>query len=452
MNLVKGGHPKGTALLYSPKPHFNGIYATQLLIHFVVLGCENQGRSYDASAFRESEKHLRRLIKMTTVRLDTAVRNPYLPTPGLVLDFESISQTYDRFLDCFPTGEVFYAMKANSNIDVIELVVEKNGGLEIASLHELQRSLQAGASGSQIICSNPIKNPLFLTKMHEAGVYAVVVDSTYEVEKVAQYMPGCRVYVRLAVDNTGSVLPLAGKFGVSGDEALVLFDMARDLGLEPIGLSFHVGSQCLNVQNWVNAIKACGDIWRQAADRGYDLHFLDIGGGFPAGHYHDPSIPTIEEIGNEVIRAVRRYIPHHNPMLVLEPGRGLTGESGRLVSTVEGKAVRGGDEWLYMDVGVFNGLMETFEGFPPVVHLLADDADTRPMHRYTLAGPSCDSCDVVARQIELPEVRIGDRLVFLDTGAYPNEYAVNFNGFPIPQVVTLERLTETDEMQVLEIA
>ena len=253
---------------------------------------------------------------MTTVRLDAAVRNPYLPTPGLVLDFESISQTYDRFLDCFPTGEVFYAMKANSHCDVIDLVVQKHGGLEIASLHELQRSLQAGASGSQIICSNPIKNPLFLTKMYEAGVYAVVVDSTYEVEKVAKYMPGCRVYVRLAVDNTGSVLPLAGKFGVSGDEALMLFDMARDLGLEPIGLSFHVGSQCLNVQNWVNAIKACGDVSRQIVRRKlgrkrYDrrpaieagLIIAQVGERFDAVHFRHHNIHQ-----DQIERLHRAYV------------------------------------------------------------------------------------------------------------------------------------------------
>jgi ornithine decarboxylase len=375
---------------------------------------------------------------MKNVRMDTVLRNPDTVTPALVLDFDSIRHTYDRFVNAFPGGQVFYAVKANANPDVLRLVVEKGGGLEIASLAELNLSLSVGATGSQIICSNPIKNPVFLQRMQEAGVYAVVVDSTYEVEKVAQHMPGARVYARLAVDNTGSVLPLAGKFGVSGEEALELFDMARSKGLEPIGLSFHVGSQCLSVQNWVNAIRACGEIWVAAEARGHQFHFLDIGGGFPAGHYHDKDIPTIEGIGVETMDAVRAYIPNPAPMLVLEPGRGLVGESGRLVVSVVGKAVRNGHEWLYLDAGVFNGLMETFEGFPPVLYSLAEGADDREMMTYTLAGPSCDSCDVVARQIELPETHIGDRLVFVDAGAYTNEYAVAFNGFPIPSVVKLE--------------
>src|SRR5262249_28591632 len=154
-------------------------------------------------------------------------------------------------------------------------------------------------------------------------------------------------------------------------------------------------------------------------------------------------IPTIEEIGDGVMQAIADYIPAtSNLMLVLEPGRGLVGESGRMLATVEGKAQRGSDTWLYLDVGVFNGLMETYEGFPPVVRVQAERADCRPRLRYTLAGPSCDSCDVIARHIELPELPIGDGLVFYDTGAYTSEYAAAFNGFPVPTVRNLAVTSE----------
>lgn len=362
-----------------------------------------------------------------------------LPTPSLTLDFAKIDSIYQRFLNSFPGADVFYAVKANANPDVLQYVVNHGGGLEIASLAELDLSLQTGAHGARIICSNPIKNPLFLQRMAEAGVYAVVVDSTWEVEKVARFAPGMRIYVRLSVDNTGSVLPLAGKFGVDGASALDLFEQARNLGLTPIGLSFHVGSQCLNPANWVNALAACGSVWRDAEARGFDMHFLDLGGGFPAGHYHTASIPTIEAIAEVVMPAIRDFIPAEldELMLVLEPGRGLVGESGKLYSKVEGKAVRGDQEWIYLDVGVFNGLMETYEGFPPVVRLLAEDADQRSLCRYTLAGPSCDSCDVIARDIELPELHIGDVLVYLDAGAYVSEYGAAFNGFPTPAIIKL---------------
>ncbi|MBE2183902.1 MAG: type III PLP-dependent enzyme [Anaerolineae bacterium] len=379
------------------------------------------------------------------VRLDALLNE--VPTPSLILDFEEIANSYQQFVTSFPGAMIFYAMKANAHPDIIQLVVNRGGGLEIASLAELEKSFSAGADGSRIICSNPIKNPVFLRRMHEAGVYAVVVDSTYEVEKVAQYMPGARVYMRLAVDNTGSVLPLDGKFGVDAELALELCDLSRELGLNPIGLSFHVGSQCLSPMNWVKAIAACGDVWRAATERGHNFHFLDIGGGYPAGSNHDASIPTTAEIGSLVMEAVENYIPPTpEMMLVLEPGRGLSGEAGWLVTTVEGKALRGSGEWLYLDAGVFNGLMEAFEGFPPVVKLLADGVEDRPLRRYTIAGPSCDSCDVVARNLEMPEAHIGERIVFFDVGAYTNEYAVAFNGFPIPRVMALNR-DDIDEAQ-----
>lgn len=376
---------------------------------------------------------------MNRVHLDTILHDSLTPTPSLVLDFEHIHHTYNRFLTSFPNGLVYYAVKANANPHILQLVVERGGGLEIASLAELELALAAGATGEQIICSNPIKNPVFLRRLQEAGVYAMVVDSTFEVEKVAQYAPNSRVYVRLAVDNSGAVLPLAGKFGVDAATALELFELARALGLQPIGTSFHVGSQCLNPRNWANAIRACGEVWQAAQECGHEFHFLNIGGGYPAGHYHTVSIPTIEAIGAEVMAAIEQYIPAtRNLMLVLEPGRGLVGESGRLLVTVVGKAKRGDDTWLYLDAGVFNGLMETYEGFPPVVRTLHDEVKRPPMH-YTLAGPSCDSCDVVARDVELPEIHIGERLIFYDAGAYTNEYAAAFNGFPIPEVIELNR-------------
>ncbi len=392
------------------------------------------------------------MVRLDTVRLDSTLTNPFVVTPALVLDFENIAHTYRRFERAFRSasarGVVFYAMKANANQDVLDLLATHGSGFEIASAPELDKALAAGACGEQIICSNPVKTPSFLRRMQQVGVYGVVADSTDEIEKIAHAAPGMNVYFRLAVDNTGSVLPLAGKFGVDAELALELFDLARDRGLNPIGLSFHVGSQCLNAQNWVNAIRACGEVWREAEARGHHLNFLDIGGGFPAGHYHTSDIPTIEGIADAVMDAIDAYIPVRSDFLfVLEPGRGMVGESGRLLATVEGKAIRrtadGDQTWLYLDVGVFNGLMETFEGFPPVVQVI--DGENRPLKTYTLAGPSCDSCDVIARGVQLPEIGIGDRLVFWDTGAYTNEYAAAFNGFSIPQVIVLAREAVEEE-------
>ncbi|NJL57579.1 hypothetical protein HC928_22460 [bacterium] len=216
---------------------------------------------------------------MEEVPLDIVLNDSLTPTPSLILDFETISTTYNRFVDLFPGGLVYYAMKANANPLVVELVVNHGGGLEIASQAELVRALDAGAQGHQIICSNPIKHPHLLRQMQQADVYAVVVDSIYESKKLPGMRQAVAFNVRLAVDNTGSVLPLAGKFGVDSELALTLLDHAQHLGLQPIGFSFHVGSQCLSPFNWVNAIRACGEVWTRALERGHDLYFLDIGGG-----------------------------------------------------------------------------------------------------------------------------------------------------------------------------
>jgi ornithine decarboxylase len=385
------------------------------------------------------------------VRLDAVLHNPNTVTPSLVLDFDQIDKTYVRFLQSFTNGSVFYAMKANANPQVVQHIAQLGAGFEIASMAELELALNAGTAGEQIICSHPIKHPHFIKRMVAEGVYAMVVDSTYEIDKVAQAAPSANVYVRIAVDNSGAVLPLAGKFGVDADTAIALCEMARERGLNVVGTMFHVGSQCLNVSAWVNAIRAAGDIWKTAKARGFHFTFLDIGGGYPAGHYHTDAIPTVEEIGAAVTWAVAEYLPHAPEMLVIEPGRGLVGESGKLLVGVFGKAQRGEETWLYLDAGVFNGMMETFEGFPPVVEHLDEEALARPLRTYTLAGPSCDSCDVMARQVVLPEVHVGDRLVFFDAGAYTNEYAAPFNGFPIPQFITVKGDAVPTEVKPTEL-
>jgi ornithine decarboxylase len=148
---------------------------------------------------------------MNAVLKDAILYDTLALTPSLMIDFNYINQTFARFEAAFPGAHIDYAMKANANPQVVRRVVELGGGLEIASPAELDRALEAGARGEQIICSNPIKTPAFLRRLEAAGAFAVVVDSVEEVEKVAQHMPGGRVYIRLAVDNTGSVLPLAGK-------------------------------------------------------------------------------------------------------------------------------------------------------------------------------------------------------------------------------------------------
>lgn len=356
-------------------------------------------------------------------------------TPFLAVDTGRVIDSYHRLLSSVPRAEIFYAVKANSHIAVLKALAEQGSSFDVASLNELEKVLGMGICPDRIIGSNPIKNEAFLRRSAAAGIYAVVADSVDEVRKIARFAPGMRVYIRLAVDNSGAVFPLDKKFGASAEQAIDQLILARGLGLEPIGLAFHVGSQCVRADNWIMAIQSCGDIWREAQAHGIHLNFLDMGGGYPIRT--DPSVPTFEEIGEAIDAAIAEFIPPTPDLrVIMEPGRAMVGECGVMALSIVGRAERGNKTWLYLDSGVFNGLGEILEGSSyPVV---TEDPDQPATHVYTLAGPSCDSFDTIMRDVELPEVNIGDRLYFLFTGAYTTEYGSRFNGFDIPEIEILD--------------
>ncbi len=374
-------------------------------------------------------------ITITRPSVYERARDVQAETPFLAIDVDRVVESYHELLDNVPGAEIFYAVKANSALPIVSALAAQRSAFDVASQPELEKILGLGVPGERIICSNPIKNERLLKRCAEVGVYAVVADSVDEMHKIARNAPGMRVYIRLIVDNSGAAFPLDKKFGVSREQALEELILARDLGLQPIGTAFHVGSQCTVTKNWARAIAECGAVWEAARDAGINLFFLDLGGGYPAPI--DLSVPTLADIGPVIVQAITDYIPPTpNLRVIVEPGRGLVGAAGVMVMTVVGRAQRGEKTWLYLDGGVFNGMMEILEGFSLyTVH--ANDAKAINTHSYTLAGPSCDSADTILRDVPLPEVNIGDRLYILNTGAYTVEYASNFNGFNIPTVQTL---------------
>ncbi len=370
-----------------------------------------------------------------TVSVYDRSRTLQAQTPFLALDLGRVVEAYQRLLNAVPHSEIFYAVKANSDIRVLSALAEQGSSYDVASLNELEKVLSLGVTGDRIVGSNPIKNEQFIRRCAEVGVYAVVADSTDEVEKIAQFAPGMKVYIRLAVDNSGAVFPLDKKFGASRDQAVEQLVLAKNLGLDPIGLAFHVGSQCIRTHNWVMAIQECGAIWQIAKQHGIDLYFLDMGGGYPI--QTDATVPTFEEIGEAIDGAIAEFIPETpNLRVIMEPGRAMTGDKGVLVLTVVGKAQRGEKTWLYLDSGVFNGMAEIIEG--TTYPILTEDETALPKRTYTLAGPSCDSFDTIQKDVQLPEVNVGDKLYFLFTGAYTVEYGSRFNGFDVPTVEIME--------------
>jgi ornithine decarboxylase len=359
-----------------------------------------------------------------------------LETPYLLIDLVRVRANARRFQAAFPGAELFYAIKANAHPSVLDALAAEGVGFEISSDGELDQVLALGTR-APLISSNPVKAPRFVGRAGRSGVQAFAVDAPDELRKIAREAPGAAVYVRLLVDNRDSEWPLARKYGVGPSEALDLLDQAADLGLRPRGTTFHVGSQCRSSASWRSALEVTAEVWDHGASRGHVLDFLSVGGGMPIQHTRP--IPELEEIGAVVRRGVAELFPR-DVYLSLEPGRALVGDAAILGASIIGKARRPDGDWIYLDVGVFNGLMEAIDGFSYEIATAPDHPDG-PRRNVILAGPSCDSVDVIAESVSMPEVDVGDRVYVLNAGAYTLSYASHFNGWAPPTVQVVDTAT-----------
>ena len=346
-------------------------------------------------------------------------------TPFFLVD-RRIVRANLRALRAATGADVHYAVKANAHPEILAALAEEGSGFEVASTAELRAVLDVGVGAERIVSSNPVKVPAFIRQASAVGVRRFAVDSAEELRKLERDAPGAGVYVRVAVDNSGSDWPLSRKHGAQPGEVVPLLVEAAERGLDPIGLTFHVGSQCRDPRSWRAAMLTMAELWQEASRRGIALRTLNLGGGFPVQHLK--AIPELGEIG-ELVRAL---FAEHFPSgteLVVEPGRALVGNAALLVTSVIGKARREDGDWLYLDAGVFNGLMESIGGFE--YEYRADrPGPTRP---WTVAGPSCDSVDTMQAGVELPELAVGDRVYVMNAGAYTASYASDFNGFGKPE-------------------
>lgn len=352
-------------------------------------------------------------------------------TPLLVMDLDGIRERYANIERHMPNFRIYYAVKANDDINIIKTLAQGGSGFEVASSEELKKVLSAQVQPERIISSNPIKPEEFIDYAYSVGVNRFSVDSFTEVEKIAKVANRARVYVRLAVPNEGSDWPLSKKFGVDVDTALEILEYAREKGLVPYGVTFHVGSQCNNYRNWFIAIRKSAELWEKARYRGFRLQMLNVGGGIPVKYTYEAL--RIEDIAYYIRGLLQKFFPNPPHELQIEPGRGLVGDQGIMITRVIGKAKRNDENWLYIDVGVFNGLAEALGGIRYPFYLEREGE----LKEWIVGGVSCDSMDVIARMVALPEPQVGDYLYILSTGAYTTVYASNFNGFPKPKVVYL---------------
>ena len=355
-------------------------------------------------------------------------------TPFLVVDLKTIDRAYDDLVAGFPYAKVFYAVKANPANEVLSLLRDKGSNFDIASIYELEKVLALGVKPEQISYGNTIKKSKDIRAFYEKGVRMYATDSEADLRNIAKAAPGSKVYVRILTEgSTTADWPLSRKFGCQSDMAMDLLVLARQLGLEPYGVSFHVGSQQRDIGAWDAAIAKVKVIFERLKEEdGIILKMINMGGGFPANYLTKTN--TLQTYAEEITRFLQEDFGDELPEIILEPGRSLIANAGVLVSEVvlvSRKSHTALERWVFTDVGKFSGLVETMDEaikFP----IWTDKRGE--LEEAVIAGPTCDSADIMYEDYKygLPlNLAIGDRLYWLSTGAYTTSYSsIEFNGFP----------------------
>lgn len=353
--------------------------------------------------------------------------------PCLVIDLDVVRENYLSFAKALPDTRVFYAVKANPEPAILKLLTELGSSFDVASIGETQAVMAVGCPPERISYGNTIKKESEIAKAFALGVTMFAVDCEAEVEKVARAAPGARVICRIHCDGSGSEWPLSRKFGCEPAYAADILEFAHRRGLIAYGLSFHVGSQQHNVEAWDRALASAASVFRTCAERGIALSMVNLGGGFPARYVR--KTPKLESYGKAIFRALRKHFGNNIPETIIEPGRGLVGNAGAIEAEVVLIAKRSPEDemrWVYLDIGKFHGLAETID--ESIRYPIRTTKDRHEMAPCIIAGPTCDSVDVLYEKTPYPlpvSLAIGDKVIIEAAGAYTAMYSsVGFNGFP----------------------
>jgi ornithine decarboxylase len=359
-----------------------------------------------------------------------AARQKYT-RPFLIIDTAIVRDKLRRFRTAMPRVRPHYAVKANPDRRVLKALVQEGAGFEIASTAELDLLISLGVNAGEVFFSNPMRARAADTYAASKGVRWFVVDSVDELRRMHGVDPGAHLYLRIATPNIGSDWPLSGKFGAGAGETREIIATAAKLGADLAGVTFHAGSQCRNPENWRVGIEKARTVFDGMLKAGLRPRLLDIGGGFPVRHVKPiPSVEVIGEVVNEALKAFPDDV-----QVIAEPGRYLVSDAGYFVCRVLGTATRSGKRWMHWDAGLFGGVIETTEGLKYKIRTDRSGPDIA----WNVAGPTCDSVDVVMREEPLPsDLQEGDFIYIRNAGAYTTAYASEFNGFPLPEVRVFE--------------
>ncbi|MDH3889527.1 MAG: type III PLP-dependent enzyme [candidate division Zixibacteria bacterium] len=349
--------------------------------------------------------------------------DPATSSPLMMLSRGEVSRNYLRLKAALPRVDIHYAVKPNNEPTIIEEVHRCGGSFDVCSAGEIDIVLRTALDPAKLVHSHPIKSTVEFDNAVERGLEIFVVDNPEEIKKLARYThKRLKLLIRYRIaGNLQAVVNLQYKFGCTPEEVLPLAHLIEEAGHEFHGLCFHIGSQCIYPENFVTAIETARSLIHSLDTHGLHTQLLDIGGGFPV-EYVEP-VPSLETFCAPIADALNEHI-RPGIRIISEPGRAMVASSVTLVTTVLGKSLRDGKMWYYLD----DGLYSTFSGIVydqcqyPVVTLKED----KP-RLSVLAGPTCDSFDVMYDGLMIPEHEVGDRILFLATGAYCAVSGSDFN-------------------------
>jgi ornithine decarboxylase len=352
-------------------------------------------------------------------------------TPTLFLSGNRVRESYRNLAAALPGVIMYYAVKSNALPQILNILKSEGASFDVCTNGEIDIVKSCGISGRQCLHTHPVKRDSDLKYALGFGIDTFVADNQWELQKLVPYRKKLKVLIRLSIQNPHCLVNLSQKFGIEPDRAFDLIMYAHKLGLNVDGIAFHTGSQNEQPLKYIEALEYCRDICKKAALRGVRMRTIDIGGGFPID-YLSP-VMSIQQFCQPINEYLEKFFSDYR--IIAEPGRHLSGPCMTLATRVIGKSIRDGVRWYYIDEGLYGSLSGKVFDHADYPMFVARGGKKR---MSTIAGPTCDSFDVPYQNISLPQMEIGDLLLFDSMGSYTNASATTFNGFPLAKIVMVD--------------
>ena len=343
-----------------------------------------------------------------------------------IVNIKKIVEQYEKWTEHLPRVKPFYAVKCNPNPVITKLLNGFNIGFDCASKNEISQIISQGTKPEDVIFANPCKASGQIKFARSEDVDLMTFDDVHELYKIKLYHPHAKLVLRITVDESKSVCKFNCKFGATPSEIKNILNIAKSLELNIVGVSFHVGSNCLDAKTYYTALEDVKKVFTMASENGFAFELVDIGGGFP-GYDKEGGI-TFEEIAEQINKGIDDFFPEEGIEFIAEPGRYFVCSSHTLVTNIIGKKKLGDKFTYYLNDGIYGSFnCVYFDNAKPVI-MPYNERDGK-QYESTVFGPTCDSIDIISESCQLPDLAIGEWVYVENFGAYTIAAASTFNGF-----------------------